>query len=162
MKVWKTAGHMTWIPASLLYRAATFGIVCGLFISSGLEGTGAFSYVVGTIGGLLALRTLFIHMVVSPDWIRVVNPIWSYRIKWEDIDDVWCEDCRLVWFGTGARRRRVILMRNGGGIPVVASQSIYWGTGFTEGDRTQRSFNRIQEAWGGSPGVESNDLEREA
>ena len=117
--------HITLIPPSLLYRAAVFAGACALFLAAGITGHGITSYVFGAIAGLLALRTIVIHMVVSPDGIRIVNPFRFYRLSWESLEDVTYEQRPFAWIGRGigAKRHRVILKaKEGTEISIAASR----------------------------------------
>jgi hypothetical protein len=153
-RVMKNEGsHVIRIPLSLLYRAATLAFACALATNGGLQGAGTTSYVFAAIAGLLALRTLAIRVVVSPDELRIVNPFRSYRIKWKDVENVRYEDRGLAWIGRGigARRHRVILGRKTGiEISIAASQSMHrdlFGHSFFDKERTQQCLENIREAW---------------
>jgi hypothetical protein len=153
----KKGSHVIWIPPSLLYRAAFLAIASALFTTGGPKGDEITTYVFAAVAGLLALRTLVIRVVISPDGLRIVNSFRSYRITWENIEDVRYEERGLAWIGRGigAKRHRVIVRRKTGiEISIAASQSMHrdlFGHAFFDTQRTQRCLEAIQEAWAGAP-----------
>jgi hypothetical protein len=140
-------------PPSLLYRAAIFLGVCVLGLVAGFNGAGAFSYIAGVIGGVLALRILMVRVRIRSDVLKVTNPFRTYVLRWTDIEDIRLEERPMVWFGAGfgAKRFRVLIVRPEKlELSVAATQSInggvfsriLWGR-----DRTVRDFEVLRSSW---------------
>jgi len=81
-----------WIPSSIQYRAAFVAGACVLFLVGALNGGGPACWVFSALAGLLALRTLVIRVAINSDGVVVVNTFRSYKLKWEELEDVRYED----------------------------------------------------------------------
>ena len=156
MKGAKADRTATWIPASLIYRSGTLAVACAIFLAVGFSHNEVTGYIFGAIAGVLAVRTLMVRLVVSAKELRIVNPFRSYRIGWDDVENVRYENRGFSWIGRGfgATRHRVIVERkNGIAVSIAASQSVHrdvLGRSLPGGDRTERCLQEIQAAWRGN------------